>query len=324
MSDDAAMVVSRDFERALGRAGLDQGRPVALGCTSPSTGPLLWARGTLGPGRDLRPETPMYTASVTKQLIGVLIAQQVLASRLSLDDQVIEVLPMLPIWASPIQIHHLLHHTAGLPTTARLLAAAGVESEQDLTNELVLYGLNRLSRPDIEPGSAFAYSNIGYVLLAEALAASSGSTVPELARKMLFDPLGMTASRLAHESRPHPLTGVRTPETVGDGGWWASAADLLIWLDALNCDYLGSNLTEMVQTRGHLADGTGLDYCWGITARPGRRGTSYTHGGNWPGWSAKTVRQPNTKTAVALLTLDDDVEAVSQAATDLHAMLVAL
>lgn len=264
----------------------------------------------------------MYTASVTKQLVGVLIAQQVLASRLSPDDRVIEVLPGLPSWASPIRIHHLLHHTSGLPTTPSVIAAAGVAGEQYLTNELVLYGLSRLSSPQAEAGSAFSYSNIGYVLLAETVTALSGLTVQELARKLLFGPLGMKASYLTHEQERHPLTGVSTPKTLGDGGWWASATDLLIWLNALNCDQLGSDLTETVQTLGHLADDTAVDYCWGITARPGRRGTSYTHGGSWPGWSAKTVRQPNTKTAVVLLTLSDDVEAVSQAATDLHEMLL--
>jgi Beta-lactamase len=73
-----------------------------------------------------------------------------------------------------------------------------------------------------------------------------------------------------------------------------------------------------VQTPGRLDDGTPLDYGWGVTARPGGVGTSYTHGGNWPGWSAKTNRRPATGTAVALLTTSDDVRGVSQAAIDLR------
>lgn len=89
-------------------------------------------------------------------------------------------------------------------------------------------------------------------------------------------------------------------------------------LDALNCDRLGPDLTPLVQTSGHLDDGTGLDCAWGITARSSPAGTSYSHGGNVPGWSARTVRRPSTRTAVALLTLSNNVQVVSQAAVDLH------
>lgn len=76
-----------------------------------------------------------------------------------------------------------------------------------------------------------------------------------------------------------------------------------------------------MQSPGHLDDGTALDYAWGIAVRPSPAGISYTHGGHWPGWSAKTVRRPTTHTAVALLTLSNDVQAVSQAAIDVHESL---
>ena len=80
----------------------------------------------------------------------------------------------------------------------------------------------------------------------------------------------------------------------------------------------------MVQTPGRLDDGTALDYAWGITARTSARGTSYTHGGSWPGWTAKTVRRPVADTAVALLTTNNDPDAVSQAAVELHELLPTL
>jgi CubicO group peptidase (beta-lactamase class C family) len=102
---------------------------------------------------------------------------------------------------------------------------------------------------------------------------------------------------------------------------WSSALDLLTWLDALSSDRLGPELTRLVQRPGRLDDGTALDYAWGVTARSGSEGTSYTHGGKWPGWSAKTVRRPATGTAVVLLTTSDDVPAVSRAALELHDLL---
>ena len=74
----------------------------------------------------------------------------------------------------------------------------------------------------------------------------------------------------------------------------------------------------LMQTPGRLDDGTPLEYAWGIIARPHGAATNYSHGGNWPGWSAKTIRSPSTGTAVALLTTSDDVQAVSEAAVALH------
>jgi CubicO group peptidase (beta-lactamase class C family) len=310
------------IERLLGRAGLlSPAAAVVVACTSPSTGVLTWSRAGREPGDAFDAATPMYAASVTKQLIGVLVAQQVLAGRMRQDDRVVDLLPTLPPWAAPIRVRHLIHHTSGLPATARVLTAAGVDDEQHSTNDLVLQGIAALPVPSAPAGSVFAYSNVGYVVLAEALRALTGTALPVLARESLFRPLGMTASRLGSEEQPTLSTMTGPPRTVGDGGWWVSALDLLTWLDALNGDRLGADLTQLVQTPGRLDDGTALDYAWGVTARPSSAGTSYTHGGHWLGWSAKTVRRPNTGTAVALLTRSDDVQAVSDAGLALHESL---
>jgi CubicO group peptidase (beta-lactamase class C family) len=73
----------------------------------------------------------------------------------------------------------------------------------------------------------FDHSNVGYVSLAEIVTRIGGVPLDDLARRRIFDPLGMTGSRLGgppaarHSGLPAP------PGTVGDGGWWTTAADLL-------------------------------------------------------------------------------------------------
>lgn len=69
------------------------------------------------------------------------------------------------------------------------------------------------------------------------------------------------------------------PATVGDGGLWTCAADLLRWLQALNEGTFGRELSDLVQTPGRLDDGTLLDYAWGVGPRPAPVGTTYLHGG---------------------------------------------
>jgi len=49
-----------------------------------------------------------------------------------------------------------------------------------------------------------------------------------------------------------------------------------------------------------------------VRLRAGNR--TFTHGGDWPGWTAKTVREPATSTAVALLSRCPDPVLVSDTA----------
>lgn len=287
---------------------------VALAWSSAATGPRTWCSGALA-GRPVDPATPFYVASVTKQLVGVLAAQQVRAGRLDPDVDVRSLLPRLPVWAAPVRVRHLLHHTSGLPSTARVLAAAG-RGEPELTNAAVLDALSALEGPDAPPGRAFAYSNVGYVVLAEALVALTGTALPDLARREVLHPLGLGGGLGAV---PDGTPADRwPPRTLGDGGWWTGAADLLRWLEALDGGRLGADVSALVATPGRLDDGSPLAYGWGVTVHAD--GT-LTHGGSWPGWTAKTVRDPTTGTAVALLTTGGDADAVSRVAVTLHAQL---
>jgi CubicO group peptidase (beta-lactamase class C family) len=219
-----------------------------------------------------------------------------------------------------VQVRHLVHHTAGLPTTAQLLSVLDVTSEGALDNQLVLRGLSQLPQPRDLPGRVFAYSNIGYVLLAEVLRALTRADPAVLARDALLTPLGLTDSSIG-QAVPYSLRHP-PPRTIGDGGLWTTASDLLHWLEALNRALLGDQLTDLLQTPGTLDDGTRLDYAWAMTARPASLGVTYTHGGNWAGWTAKTVRNPTAGTALALLTSLDDAQLVSDVATAMHELLL--
>ncbi len=293
--------------------------PLALGATSPGTGPIWMSAGTLPDGRAVTPRTPMYAGSVTKQFIAAVAGCAILDGALDHDDVVGRILPGLPSWAQRVRIRHLVHHTAGLPPTSRLLAELGTTDEADLDNDLVLRALAHVRRLAREPGQVFAYSNAGYVLLAETLRVATGVDPARLARQTLLLPLAMRDSSIGDP--PYALRRP-PPRTVGDGGLWTSVVDLVRWLDALNRRLLGDQLTVLLEAPGRLDDGTPLDYAWGMTARPDRAGVTYTHGGSWPGWTAKTVRNPGAGTSVALLTRHDDTQLVSDTAMAIHDLLL--
>lgn len=270
---------------------------------------LWWQAGELPGSGPVTPYSLCYAASVTKQLTATLVAMTIEAGLLSYDAPVGAALAELPRWLEPVQIRHLLHHTSGLPELATL-ATAGLDNAQ------LLQRLRERAGPVAPPGRVFAYCNTGYVLLAIAVEECLGEPFEALAGSRIFTPLGLSGSRLGG---PPPVTiaGEPTPPlTVGDGGWWASAADLNAWLVALNRSRLGSGplapeLVELLETPGRLDDGTPLDYAWGmrVTEREGRR--TLTHGGSWPGWLAKTVRQPDHGIAVTVLSTSSDESCVS-------------
>jgi len=269
-----------------------------------------WQSGELPGVGAVDEHTVMYVASVTKQLVAALAAMAVDAGVMGYHEPVTSYLGSLPGWLDRVRVRHLLHHTSGLPELTDPWA-------DDLDNPGVLDRLRSCPGPDAPAGTRFSYSNTGYVLLAAAVEAALQQPIQALARSRVFTPLGMTDSRLGGPA-PVRLDGRRdVPRTVGDGGWWASAADLHRWLVALNRGWLGAALTRALETPGRLDDGTPLDYAWGMRVSQvgGRR--TLTHGGTWPGWLAKTVRQPERGIAVCVLSTAPDETLVSETALQL-------
>lgn len=306
-------------------SGRFAGTAVAAGASSPGHSRRHWSVGQLS--QDLvTPSTTFYAASITKQLIAVLVARAVLDRHIDTRASIRTYLPGLPAWTVPVQVHHLLHHTAALPQPRQLAVALGHTDDaagwSQLNNEAVLVALHQVPPSPLPPGHLFSYDNTGYILLAELLSAVYGRGVADLARSEVLTPLGLEGSRLGGAAPVTLPDQADPPGTIGDGGLWTCLADLMTWLEAMNEDRFGTDLTALVQSPGRLDDGTVVDYAWGIGPRPGPAGTLYVHGGEWSGWCAMTVRCPSKGTAVALLAATEDMSTVSTAAVKLHQLLV--
>ena len=266
---------------------------IAIGVAAGATRRFA-CRGAVA-GRAVDPDTVFYGASLTKQVIGFLLARAVQAGEASATDPVQPWLPELPDWLAPVGLHHLLHHTSDLPDVTR------PQPMRPRSNAEVIDRLARLSpRPRIAPGTRFVYNNTGYVLLAEVVARIAGQSVDALAAATLFQPLGLTAMRLGGE--PVRVAGAADiPGTIGDGGLWTSNTDLTRWLMAMNDGTLDLGAVRRLETTGRLADGSSLDYGWGVRVTETPNGRRVSHGGRWDPWLAKSVRLPRQGIAVAVL-----------------------
>ena len=95
-----------------------------------------------------------------------------------------------------------------------------------------------------EPGSAYKYSNVNYVLLGKAIELVTGLSYHDAVEQLVLAPLGLQSFRLVgtYEFGPsdalHAVSGGRTyMEQLGAAGAWvATAIDVAKMVDSINAD----------------------------------------------------------------------------------------
>lgn len=266
--------------------------------------------GTIGSGLGAPTlDTPFYAASIAKQFTAACVADLVLDGRLGLDAPVRELLPELPVALSPIEVRHLLAHTSGLPPSNALDAMAGFDSRSVATNADRVAALSGVELED-RPGQVHRYSNHGYVLLAEVVAAVAAEPFGEYARQRVLRPAGMLESGFVDARHPAPVPGWSAGAevsidftTVGDGGLITTVADLLRWDAWLPTSSVAPLL---LGTRPAVPGGLVAHDAWGISIRTHRGQRIESHGGAVEGYLCSAVRFPELGCSfVAMATTDE-------------------
>lgn len=197
-------------------------------------------------GTPLTEHTPMYAASLAKLVTAVAVHRCVAGGLLSTDDTLDRWFPELER-SGDITIGSLLQHRSGLPEYHALRLLAGHHVEDHLTPADVI-GLVEGMQPWFEPGTRVSYNNTNYAALAHIVSTVTGEPWAVAARRLVLDPVG------AADGAVRDLPGAWVPgmagcyvavgadrwrratlgcASVGDGGWWASPADLSAFATAL-------------------------------------------------------------------------------------------
>ncbi|MEW9553004.1 serine hydrolase domain-containing protein [Nonomuraea sp. NPDC050783] len=300
-----------------GTAGYGADDPLVVGVRHGGAPPVFLAQGRAATGEPLAAGTVVYAASLSKQITAACAALLVRRGLLDLDSALTRWLPELPAWTGSVRVRHLVSHTSGLPEGVEFdeLHRAGL----DLTTAAVLDGLARFDGLACPPGTEHRYSNTGYVCLAVVVERAAGRPLADFAREHVFGPLGMTATRYWSGPAPHPPGAAPldarypAPLSLGDGGVWSTAVDLVRWNQALEGDELG--VSAFLQTPGRLDDGTPLDYAWGLGVREYAGRPVYQHGGRWAGLCAQLVRLAGRRSGFVILALDDDEDRMTALTT---------
>ena len=222
--------------------------------------------------RDLRTlatidaRTNFRLASCTKQFTAMAIMLLAHDGKLRYDENLTEVFPEFPSYGKTITIRNLLNHTSGLQDYETLMEQEERNGRHHWTAETqiqdaeVLALLEKQNSTIFPPGTKWAYSNSGYVLVGSIVAKISGRSFGEFLRERIFVPLKMERT-LAYEKGKNEVPNrafghskeangwkqtdqSSTSATLGDGGVYSSLSDLAKWDLALTQHTLLSE-TEM-------------------------------------------------------------------------------
>ncbi|HJL16818.1 MAG TPA: serine hydrolase domain-containing protein [Sandaracinaceae bacterium LLY-WYZ-13_1] len=290
---------------------------------------------------DLRAERPLGLGSrlrwysVTKLATATAAMRLVDEGALDPDAPVAERLPWVaptgPRGARPITARHLLSHTAGLadPSALRWVHPPGGarRSPAELTRETFA----RHRRLRALPGTVGRYTNLGYLVLGELIAAAAGGLYARVLTDRVLAPAGLAGARfdpagaaVGHEAlrsaRAAAMAALFFPRTFGlvryvRRGWVGLSA---FELEGQAYGGLVGSLEDLVGLGClHLRDGEGV--LAGRTARAmrevhgagpeGRFGLGFWilgdgwvgHGGEAGGYRAELALHPGRGVGVAVL-----------------------
>jgi CubicO group peptidase (beta-lactamase class C family) len=147
-----------------------------------------------------------HLGSETKAMTATLIAGLVEEGKLRYDDTLGQAFPRFAGKMNPelrrVTLEQLLTHRAGLPHD--LQGGWHVIDRKRPIREQRDEALRRATaaKPEREPGKAYHYSNVGYVLAGHMAEQAAGAPWEELMRKRLFRPLGMTSAGFGAPGTP--------------------------------------------------------------------------------------------------------------------------
>lgn len=181
----------------------------------------------LGKSRAVPVHGRFRAGSITKTFVATVLLQLVDEARLRLDDTVDTWLPGVVPDGDHITVRELLNHTSGLPDVVPTLPMP--PSREFFTNRWRTWTSAELVRravanpPTFEPpGSEFAYSNTGYLVLGRIIEKLTGRSYGEEIERRIIRPLHLHGTSLPGSfpriRGPHPHGYVPTRQDHEDPG----------------------------------------------------------------------------------------------------------
>ena len=261
-----------------------------------------------------KPETIFQSGSVGKQFTATAVMMLVEAGKVSLDDPLSKYFKDPPNAWNDVTVRELLSHTAGFGDYPK-----NFDFRKDWTEDELLKLVKGVPLA-YEPGTKWAYSNLGYLTLGILIHRVTGKFYGDFLQERIFHPLEMNSTRIISEADivPNRSAGYQLVKgelknqewvapmmnTTADGSLYFSVLDLAKWDAALYTDKLlkKSSLDQM-WTVAKLKDGQPnkghYGFAWFIDDRHGHR--CIHHDGAWQGFQTAIDRYVDDQLTVVAL-----------------------
>lgn len=261
-----------------------------------------------------KPESSYRLASITKTMTAIAVLQLVEKGKIDLDAEVQTYVPYFPKKKWPVTVRLLLGHLGGISHYKNYAVEGRIKVHKNTRQALAVFQDFDLVA---EPGTKYNYSSYGYNLLGAVIEGASGESYGNYIKKHIFEPLGMTDSRIDDpvDLIPNRVRGYRlingeiknseyvdVSSRFAGGGTRSTAVDLLKYAKgiidgALLKDETWKLMFESMASRKGLFTGYGM----GWSVPPWRGHFMVSHGGS----------QPETRTHLLIFPAEDFAIAVA-------------
>jgi CubicO group peptidase (beta-lactamase class C family) len=209
---------------------------------------------------DNTPDTKFRIGSISKQFTAAAILKLQEQGLLDVSDSISKHLPDYPK-GNDITIHHLLTHSAGIPSFTGFEDYQIFKKQHHTLEEII----NRFKDSPLEfaPGTKYNYSNSGYILLAHLTEKVSGKSYGEFLEQEFFKPHGLTNTGeerleaiLPNKASGYGYTGeywncdfIDMTVPTGGGSLYSTTHDLYQWSRKLQTgNIIKKNLFEHMRS----------------------------------------------------------------------------
>ena len=269
-----------------------------------------WGVANITTGRKAEPTNTYNIGSMAKQFTAALVLKLVDRGKLSLTDSLGRHLKgSRPEW-NTITIEQVLNHTSGLPRDV----ATGRPETDNVPPDSLLAAAARDTLVS-KPGTVFAYSNTGYMLLGVLVERMYGKPYGVVLHNEIARPLGLTSlgwcdnmsgDRAAtgyirsSDGKATPRGDVNPSEGLGSSAICSTAADIARWNEALHGGRVlsAASYAAMTTPRGAAIG----KYGFGLVPRTTQWGArAINHDGEDNGFSSHNGWFPAESLSVTLL-----------------------
>jgi CubicO group peptidase (beta-lactamase class C family) len=278
--------------------------------------------------RPLKADSLYDIASTTKQFTAALALRLEMEKKLSLDDPLCKYFPKAPDDKAKVTLRQLLNHTSGIANSYDHAKAVSEGVDFGNRDSAIAYYL-RLPMA-AKPGTAWAYSNLGYNLAAAIIEKATGKTWEAAMRQYILEPAGLKDTwclgepGLPEERVPLSYDGTQTAFPygkkshwagyVGAGGIHSTVRDMYNWDRALRGEKV---LSKAAKAKLYKVELNNYALGWETSTSPtGKRIVS--HGGAVPGFLAQFTRGLDDDIVVVILVNNFNVGPVKTMAETLY------